>query len=127
MTLVFACRGPRGCSEMGYFTASPWKGFRSGEEAYRGDFSAWLFLRRPEPALCDSPRGLLFPCTWTLGRARGTRLPRPQPKSALWEAFAVLCGTSRGEGKMGLISRLKELTPPDHMLTRADTPCQLVD
>jgi hypothetical protein len=46
--------------------------------ASRGAFFCRAVLRRPEPTLCDSPRGSLFPCSWTLGRARGTRVPRPQ-------------------------------------------------
>jgi hypothetical protein len=43
------------------------------------------------------------------------------------EVLTVLLRDFARRREMGLISRLKELTPPDYALTRADSPCQLVD
>jgi hypothetical protein len=81
MTLVFACRGPPGCSEQGYFTAV-WLPVGRG---FPGGFFRMAVLRRPEPALLierlshPSKSRSPFRCSWALGRARGTRMPRPAP------------------------------------------------
>jgi hypothetical protein len=83
MTLVFVCRGPPGCSERGYFTASLWKGFSVQEGLTGGIFPPGCFCAGLS-LLCVTPLEvpLVDPLLLDFGTCKGNSpaASRPRPR-----------------------------------------------